>query len=280
VTTPGPTVVGLTIRGNKAATGLQNAFVFYDRNDQVFMDNVNVVDLHGRALYSGVCRNTPQAYMRESHLRSLRFFNDGTPNVPVVEFNSQGARGTDATNEIHLSQIDIYGAHGPSFVIRNNGAGGVRNITIEALRIEGFEDGTTAGDLLTIGDPVMPGNVNNITVTDVELIDPSKGYAALRLTAPRDAMAPYQITAEGFIGGGIPAGQGLRIDAGRQSTFRFSGIHTLDTNVTIGPGVSWIILDGSGQEPSWTYSIDHSSSSAIHVPVLHAGDPRMSRNSN
>ena len=90
VTTPGPTVVGLTIQGNNAATRLQNALVFYDRNDQVFIDNVNVMDLHGRALYSGVTKKTTVAYMRESHMRSLRFFEDGTPDVPAVEFNSRG----------------------------------------------------------------------------------------------------------------------------------------------------------------------------------------------
>jgi hypothetical protein len=272
-TTAGPTAVGLTIRGSKSATAIQNAFVFYDRNDEVWMDNVDVLDLHGRALYSGVTRKTSQAYMRESHLRALRFFNDGAPGVPVVEFNSQGSGQTDATNEIRLSQVDIYGALGPSFIIRNQGSGGVRNITVEALRIEGREDGKSAGDLLTIGDPVATGNVNNLTFTALELIDPSKGYAAMRLTAPNTTVAPYQIYAQGSIGGGTPRGEGLRIDAGRQSTFHWSGIHTFDTNVIIGRGVSWIILDGNGQEPGWTYVIDATSAGAIHVPVLRSGNP-------
>ena len=164
VTTPAPTIRGLTIRGSKSATHLQNAFVFYDRNDQVFMDDVDVLDLHGRALYSGVTKNAPQAYMRESHFRSLRFFNDGAVGVPVIEFNSQGVGQGDATNEIQMSQVDIFGARGPSLVIRNNGDGSVRNITIFGLRIEGREDGTTAGDLMTIGDPKMSGNVSNITI--------------------------------------------------------------------------------------------------------------------
>jgi Pectate lyase superfamily protein len=273
VTTPGPTVIGLRIVGSKSAANIQNALVFYDRNDQVFIDNLDVIDLHGRALYSGVTKKVPQAYMRESHLRSLRFFDDGGPGIPVVEFNSQGTGETDATNEIRMSQVDIYGARGPSLVIRNNGSGVVRDITVDALRIEGSEDGTTGGDLLTIGDPVMTGGVNNITLTALELIDPAKGYAALRLTAPFGVAAPYQIYAQGAIGGGVPRGQGLRIDAGRQSTFHLSGIHTLDTNVVIGRGVSWIILDGDGQESSWSYLIDPTSAAAIHVPVLRSGNP-------
>lgn len=273
VTKPGPMVVGVSIHGDKAATAIQNAFVFYDRNDQVFIDNVDVLDLHGRALLSGVARNVPQAYMRESHMRSLRFFRDGAPGVPVIEFNSQGSGNIDATNEIRMSQVDIYGSRGPSFVIRNNGSGAVRNITIDALRIEGLENGKVDADLLTIGDPNMRGKVNNITLTNIELIDPYSGYAAVRLTAPPDAAAPYQITVQGFIGGGVPNGQGLRIDAGRASFFRFSGIHTTGTNVVIGRGVSQIVLDGGGQEANWTYEIDPTSQKALHIPVYRTGDP-------
>ncbi len=268
VTTPGPRVVGLKIVGDKNAKPLQNAFVFYDRNDEVFMDDVDVWYLHGRALYSGVTRNASQAYMRESHLRSLRFFEDGAPGVPVVEFNSQGSGVTDATNEIRMSQIDIYGSRGPSFVIRSEGTGTVRTITVDALRIEGLEQGGVSADLLTIGDPIMKGKVNNITLSNLELIDPYEGYAALRITAAPGVAAPYQITVQGMIGGGVPKGQGLRIDAGRSSVFRLSGIYTFDTNVWIGPHVSGIVLDGGGQEANWTYKIDPTSANSISTPAL------------
>jgi hypothetical protein len=186
--------------------------------------------------------------MRESHLRSLRFFKDGAPGVPVVEFNSQGTADGDGTNEIAISQLDIFGPAGPGMVIRNNGGSGVRDFTIEALRIEGWQSGTGQGDLLTIGDARMRGNVNNVRLTDVELIDPQAGYAALRLTAAPGAEAPYQVTFGGLIGGGAPRGEGLRIDAGRTSVFRFSGIHSFGTNVVVGRGVSQVVLDGGGQE--------------------------------
>lgn len=266
VTTPGPMVVGLKIQGTKSAMSIQNAFVFYDRNDEVFIDNVAVTGVHGRALYSGVTRHANRAYMRESHMRSLWFFDDGAPNIPVVEFNSEGVGNTDATNEIRMSQVDIYGAHGPGFVIRNAGSGSIRDITIEGLRIEGTEDGATAADLLTIGDPLLSGNVNNIRLMDLELIDPYKGFAALRITAPTAEASPYQITVSGSINGGAPHGQGLRIDAGRDSVFRWSGIHTNETNIIIGRGVTGIVLDGGGQEGSWTYSLDPTAITSIHFP--------------
>ena len=265
-TTPGPTVVGIRVIGDKRASLIQNCFVFYDRNDEVFLDDIDVSALHGRVLFSGITKNTSQAYMRESHMRSLRFFEDGAPGFPVVEFSSQGTGSTDATNEIKMSQVDIYGANGPSFVIRNNGTGVVRGITADALRIEGKENGTTSADLMTIGDPKMQGAVAGITLNELELIDPYKGYAALRLTSSSNATAPYLISVQGMIGGGLSKGQGLRIDSGRTSVFRISNIHTEDTNVIIGPLVSEVVIDGNGLEATWTYIIDPSSQNGVSTP--------------
>lgn len=272
-TTPGPVAIGLKITGSRNARGPQNAFVFYDRNDQVFLDEITVNELPGRALYSGVTKHVDKAYMRESHMRSLRFFGDGAPGVPVVEFSSEGSGNTDATNEIRLSQVDIFGAYGPSFVIRNHGSGGVRNITADALRIEGIPNGEVDADLLNIGDPAMRGDVNNITFTGLELIDPYRGHAALRLTTAPGGTAPYLITVQGLIGGGLPHGEGLRIDAGRTSVFRFSEMYTKGTNVTIGRGVSEIVVDGGGREKCWTYRIDPTSEAGIASPALVTGNP-------
>jgi hypothetical protein len=196
-------------------------------------------------------------------MRSLRFFNDGAPGVPVVEFNSQGNAPTDATNEITLDQVDIYGAEGPSLLIRNAGEGAIRDIRFFGLRIEGKENGAVAADLVTIGDKDLSGSVNNIQFMAAELIDPYKGFAALRMTATSPAKAPYQITYQGSIGGGVPCGQGLRIDAGRTSPFRFSAMHTSDTNVVIGPYVSEIVIDGAGAGGKWSCKVDPSSMHGI-----------------
>ena len=130
----------------------------------------------------------------------MRLFNDGAPGVPVIEFSSEGEERSDATNEIKISQVNIYGSRGPGFVIRNNGKGVVRNITVEALRVEGSEQETTEGDLLIIGDPVMRGGVSNIMFSNLELLDPTKGHAALRLTAPGGGVVPYQSTVRGLLG--------------------------------------------------------------------------------
>jgi hypothetical protein len=267
-TTPGPSAHGIGIIGSSETKNIQNAFVFYDRNDRVFFDDIEVNHVHGRALYAGTTKNAPQAYIRESHFRSLRFFRDGAPGVPVVEFSSIGNGDTDATNEISVSQLDIYGAADSGLVIRNQGNGKVRDLTFESLRIEGLESGDGKADLLDIGDLTSAGNVNNIRLTDVELIDPQRGTCAMRITAPPGMPVPYQITFQGLIGGGAPYGDGLCIDAGRTSTFRFSGVHTLGKNIVIGPHVGQIVLDGGGLELTWSFNIHPTSVDGVSRPIF------------
>lgn len=276
-TTPGPTVIGVEILGTKGAAGPQNALTFYDRNDEIFLDNVVIKDLPGRALYSGMTQHTSQAFIRESHFRSLRFYRDGAPNLPVVEFNSQGAGRIEATNEIRMSQVDIFGSNGPSLVIRNNGGGVVRSIRAESLRVEGRQNASVEADLITIGDPVIGGLVNDITFDDLELVDPYPGFAALRMTAPSGKPGPYHITMRGSIGGGLAHGEGIHIDAGRSSYFQLSEMHTSGTNVVIGPNVGQVVFDGGGSEPCWTYQIDARSSHGILTPIYEAGDPSPQR---
>lgn len=266
-TTPGPTIVGLKIEGATKPSSLQNAMVFYDRNDEVFIDDVTVYDLQGRALYFGAVKIGPEAYVRESHLRSIRLVRDGAPGVPVVEISSAGGPGADGTNEIKVSQMDIYAPRGPGLAIRNRGEGGVRYLTFDALRIEGAENGDVKADLLDIGDPDLSGVVSDIVFSGLELIDPYRGYAAMRLSAAPGAEPPRMITVLGSIGGGLPHGEGLRIDAGRNSTFRLSALHTEGTNIVIGPAVSELMIDGGGMESHWSASIDPSSRNGVRRPA-------------
>jgi hypothetical protein len=273
LTTQGASARGLMIQGSRKAPAQQNALVFYDRNDEILLEDIEVDDLPGRAIYSGKARNTPQGYIREAHFHSLRFFNDGAPGAPVVEFLSEGKGVKEATNQIQIGQLDIYGAKGPSLVIRNAGEGALRAISIQQLRIEGTENGATAADLLTIGDPGMAGRVNTISISQLELVDPYRDYAALRLTAPPGGPAPYGIIVSGRISGGLPHGEGLRIDSGRFSRFTFSEIHTEGPNVVIGPHVSQIVLDGGGAESGWTMHIDPTSARGVSFPVFRTGPP-------
>jgi hypothetical protein len=59
-----------------------HAFVFYDRADQIFMQDVDVFDLTGRALYSGVLRRTTQSFMRNRISTACGSSGVGPPTPP------------------------------------------------------------------------------------------------------------------------------------------------------------------------------------------------------
>lgn len=269
---------GFSIWGNRRATAQQNALVFYDRDDEVTINDVDVYYLNGRCLYSGVTKNQAQAYMRESHdIGKIRCFNDGQAGVPVVEFNSQGSG--DATNEIAIGEVDIYSPYGPGFVIRNNGSTSVRDMKINRLRVEGLEwnSANIASDLVTIGDPTLTGNVNSITIDQLEVTDPYTGFAGLRVTAPSAPVAPYFIrvggstgSGSGLISGGVPLGYGIKVDAGRSLYFHMAGISSWNTNFSIGATAgSPIVLDADQNESTLTYSIN--SPSSLYTPLRTVG---------
>ena len=262
ITTAGPRVQGLRIMGCTKSEKIANALVFYDRIDKAFIDDVEIDDFRGRALYSGIVKHTSQAYMRESQMRNLRFFNDGAPDVSVLEFNSQGETGVDGTNEVSVSQLDIYGSNGPSITIKNESAGSVRDLTFSSTRIEGKESGNVKADLIDISQANSGGSLHSISLFGLELIDPYIGYAAMRISSTTGP-APYNINVYGWIGGGVPRGQGLQIDAGRSSQFHFSAMHTYGTNFVIGPYVTQILIDGAGLEDHWTFKIDPTSKEGV-----------------
>ena len=56
----GPKAIGFSVFGNRSAAATENALVFYDRNDQVEIDDVDVIHLKGRRLYSGILREVSE----------------------------------------------------------------------------------------------------------------------------------------------------------------------------------------------------------------------------
>lgn len=265
----GVTVEGLGIIGNRASPLTQNGFVFYDRADFAYFRDVSCFNLTGRGLYSGITKVQPLAYMRESRFHDMRFWFCGNPGVPSVEFTSSGTVG-DATNELSIRALDIFAPQGPGLVIRNSNPNfGVRNIKMTNIRIEGQQNGTTIGDLLQIGDPVFPGNVNNLAVLSMELIDPYFNSSALGLYGLTAVLAPYQCRFEGTIGGGLPNGKGINLQAGRILSFIMRGINSTGPNVVVGSTTltgANLFFDGNGQESSWTWVIDPTAAGNVTKP--------------
>ncbi len=275
-----PVLRGLTIAGDRTAAQQQNAMAFYDRNDLVTIDDVMVEYLRGRGLVSGIVKNQTQAFLRESRITNTRFFNTGAAGVPVVEFNSAGSGGTDATNEIDVEAMGIYAPYGPGFVVRNAGTGTIRAVRASKLRVEGIETnpGGIAADLVTLGDPVLTGLVTGVSLRQVQLLDPYAGQAALRVVAAGAASMPYQIDVQGLIGGGVPAGNGLVIQAGRNMRFDMTDINTTGPNVTLGPTSAGVggqieVTGPGGRENSWTWSVDATAVNSLLSTPLRTGNP-------
>ena len=91
----GASVEGLTVVGDTKAPRQQNAFVFYDRNDNVLFRDVAVHYLNGRCLYAGAPRDADAGYLRESQFFNVQCRNAGNTSSPAVEITSTG--GGDAS---------------------------------------------------------------------------------------------------------------------------------------------------------------------------------------
>ena len=268
-TKPGPRVTGISIVGDRSSRLQQNALAFYDRVDRVYIEDIEIENLPGAAVFFGKMKHALQAYVRESHFRSIRLFNDGIEGVPVFEISSDGSGQMDASNEIRISEMDIFAPKSTAVAIRNNSAGVIRAISFNHLRIEGEQNANVQADLLVIGDAKMTGGVNTIRFAGLELIDPYSKYAAMRITTPVGSTIPYHIEVDGFIGGGLAHGSGLVIDACRSSRFHFSEIHTEGPSVIVGDRSTNVILDGDGAEQSsWTYEGNQAAISRLFFPVL------------
>lgn len=270
----GVTVSGISLYGSRSSPNVQNGLAFYDRNDGVKLEDVECVCLTGRALSSGIIKNQVQAYLRESRLRDLRFFSCGGASSPVVEFNSAGTG--DASNEISVENLDVFASYGPGLVIRNSNAsnGGVRDLKFSRIRIEGLQNGVTAADLLQIGDPALSGLVSNLSFSQAELIDPYTGFSALAFYAASLAAAPSQVLFEGLVGGGAANGGGVNIQAGRNITLKLLGMHSTATNLTVASTTKCagpILVDGYGEETSYTTNIDATMTSAVYSPTRQTG---------
>ncbi len=273
----GPIARGFDVVGNRAATGQQNALLFYDHADLAKVEDIDVNTLPGRALYSGVMKNDTSAYLRESRFSRIRAFNSGAAGVPVIEFTSQGTG--DASNEVDLSDVDEYGSYGPSFVIRSATAV-IRDFKIDRLRIEGKENNpaNVAADLLDIGDPSMAGQVQGIGLNGLELIDPYGGYAGIRTTSKTAATEPYNIVVNGSVGGGAmqPGATGISADAGRSMAFHFPQMASSGPNVNVGAtgyvGIP-IVFDGLGLETGWSYVIASTAAPVMAKPAFSKGNP-------
>lgn len=275
--TAGASVHNITVVGDRTAPSQQNAFMFYDHNDYIDMDDVFGFNINGRGLcLSCATLNSSAAYTRESRFNRLRFQNVGAAGVPTIELAALGAFGSD---DDRFVQTDIYAPYGPGLVLRASTGGVVDNDHFTDLRIEGLEWNPTGivGDLLQIGDAAFGGRVNDIYGDGVVLLSSYAGSASLHTAAADSSHIPFSIFMNNlFIDGGLPWGKGIQIDAGRNMKFNISSITSFDTNVTVGSSAlvgGFLEFDSAASQNTWSWNVDTTSASAVITPTVAAGQP-------
>ncbi len=234
----GPIIKDMDIIGDQSSTNVQNGITFFDRDDSIDMEDVEMSYLTGSCLRTGYLKNTTQSYIRESQFDNIRCFNSGSSTSPAMDIGTDSTG--DGTNEIDFNTINIYAPNGPGFVIRSTNLSSTRTsgtIRVNQLRVEGQEGdiGLYQGDLVRVGDSSLPGAVTAVHFDELHLVNPYLGYAAMRLTADSSTDQPYGITVtNGDMTASPGFGRGLEIDAGRNNTFSFWPMSMLDYGLYVG----------------------------------------------
>ena len=241
----GPTVTGLRITGTRDAPHRQNALVFYDRNDDVLLRDVEVSDIGGDCLSVGRTRRMPVAYMRESAFFNVRCFGTGASDGAAVTLGSTDRPGSDASNEIDIYKLAVFDARGQGVAIRNSDAGNAtRGIRVFGLRVE-----KTGAEGVAIGEPQDKGQVAGIAIFNLTVINAHA--AALRVAADLHGPQPYGIRIDG---GSLGPGnaRGIEIDNGRLIDIALDGV---DAPIVLGPNAgSDIRIEGNGSHSSWRFA--------------------------
>lgn len=252
----GASVEDITVVGSLNSSNIQNAFVFYDRNDHVYFRNVSVYFLNGACLKMGYTLHQPQAYMRESNFYGLKCVSTGTANIPSVEISSFTANGSDATNELQFFGLAISQASGIGLSVHNpNVFSATRLMHFFGLRVEG-----SGADDVDIGAPGDLGSTNSIKIYGFQGLSPGKnnaGFFALNLGL--GTVQDYEIEVFGATIGPCIAAvtcSGLKVDNVRLTKVEVGNIATTGPNVTYTSRVGAdVVLDAAGLEASFTYSV-------------------------
>lgn len=274
--TAGVHIEGVSVQADTTASTQQNAFIFYDRADNVFIEDVHCYWVPGLCLQFGITKNQVEAYVRESRVYGLYAYQCGLNSglVATVEINSTGSGEVSNTNEFYAT--NIFGSHGPGLVIRsqNSGTAHVSGFHFYGLRVEGKQNSPAGygGDLIQIGDTVQSGDVSTLYFDGVTLISPYTGYASFKTEAANATQGNnmYEINAKDMnIGPGL--GNGIDLEAGRNMRFEVMEMSVSGTQLTVGPNTGGIMaapitFDRNNLSSSWTTSIDASMSSNVFKP--------------
>jgi hypothetical protein len=269
----GARLEGVSIFGDTAAPGQQNAIVINGNSQFSYVNDVGCYYVHGYCLQGGELPGSNTiGVLTESRFENLRFSSSGTELIPTVLVSTFGAVG--ASNQLDFDNMRLLRCRGQCMVFQGSAGtgGGVGGVTIIAPNIERSMDGD---DLVVFGDPARTGPVVDVNIIGGGVFQTSTDHAGIRITGPNAAnQYGYKITDTEF---GLGAGNGIVIDAGRGSSFkpRFSGPTGAGFQYVVGPAPAVgapLIFDVPGTALD-TFLVDPSATNTIFTPFKSAGSP-------
>lgn len=252
-----PAVVGLGITATRRTANTVHAFQFYDRTDQLLLDNVDVWNINGSALRFGYLRDFTQAYLRESVVSQIRVYNCGTSSYPAVDVNADGAAAS--SNQVDWDTVNIYGSQGVGLALRAASGATLGEFKFSKLRVEGKEwnPKNVQRDLIRIGDDVYTGQVNSVNMYGVELVNPYVGGSAMKLIGSANPPYLIQVAAMTIGTGNVASGHGLHIVNGRTSRFEIFGVNTYGAEVKLESTAGGELNFALGPSSSaWVWQVD------------------------
>jgi len=253
---------GFTITGNNLSTSIQHGLQFLDRNDNFNIYDINLSYLSGSGLrvggdLSGVF-SEPQSYMRESRFNNIRVASCGNTTYPSVVISSVTASGSDATNEIKFTNLDVFGSGGTGVLISNpNAFNATRLIQFHALRIE-----QSALNNFQIGLSTDLGTIASVHAYGHENISPPSGHYGVEINSGA-TIPPYDVyISAAAIGPGAGSGVNIASIQG-QVTLDIGNISASGNSYTVGPAsgkiYGYVHLGPACEPDKWSTNIDATS---------------------
>lgn len=270
-TLAGVHIHGISIRGDLTSANQQNAIMFLDGADFVFIDDLQCYSVPGKFLSFGESSLTTRGWLRESRIRNVQARRCGLTGVPTVTFTS-GSAGGDTTNSVMVHSLNIISPAGVGLYFANNlTSKNTGLMDFFGVRIEAGYD-----NLLQIGDGTSAGAVSSLNFSGLTLVNPASGKAAISFQAANSTvggkMTDFNFSDVNITTG---SGNGIDIEAGKIMVFRHVQQEISGTNLIVGPasqGVGGpIIIDKINRTASiWTTSIDATSTGFLFQPTYGA----------
>lgn len=269
----GPTVIGIAAIGDRSSPNDVTLFHLYDRDDYVYLDEIDASNIKGQCFKDGDQKNTTQAFIRESYFGEIRCYQSGdSANSKAAWELYASGNGTGGT-PIDCDNLNIYAPYGDGLYIHSDATGGpLRGIHCKHFRVEGLENNSPGltGHLLHLGNAAALGTINGIHILDAQFISPYNGYSDVFVDGASTATAPYDVYIEGSYLGATAEGGGINLNACRQCYFLIDSMFSTQTNLTVASSATVaapIIIDGHGLESTFTTNIDATTAAAVYTPL-------------